>query len=113
MDMQVAIRDAHLCHAVCVQTIRHCLTKGGRHAEPDHVTLLMDCAEICATAANFMLRDSRLHPQVCAACADACDACAASCAQMADEEQMNRCLQACQKCADGCRPHARRAASAA
>jgi hypothetical protein len=31
--------------------------------------LLLDCAEICQTAANFMLRNSELHSRTCAVCA--------------------------------------------
>ena len=46
------------CHDICLQTVSHCLEKGGDHARTEHVTLLLDCAEICQTAANFMLRNS-------------------------------------------------------
>lgn len=56
---------------------------GGRHAEDAHIQLLLDCAEICQTSANFMLRGSELHGRTCAVCADACQRCAASCRQMA------------------------------
>ena len=33
------------------------------------VIVLLDCAEICQTSANFMLRGSPLHTNTCAACA--------------------------------------------
>ena len=47
-----------------------CLEKGGDHTRADHVSLLLDCAEICQTAANFMLRNSELHARTCAVCAE-------------------------------------------
>ena len=63
---------------------------------------MMDCIEICQTAADFMTRGSDLHAAVCAACADVCDACAESC-EMMDDDEMNACAKACRACADSCR----------
>ena len=66
--------------------------------------LLLDCAQICATSADFMLRMSDHHPQVCGVCADICDACARECESMADgAEFMRRCADACRRCAESCR----------
>ncbi len=38
---------------------------GGKHAEPEHLNLLMDCARICVTNADFMLRKSKYYQQTC------------------------------------------------
>ena len=47
------------CHQTCLQTaMGHCLETGGKHVEPVHFRLMMSCAEICQTSANFMLSDS-------------------------------------------------------
>ena len=91
------------CHKACLQTIPYCLQQGGPHAEPNHVRLMMDCAEICQTSANFMLRGSDLHPHICAVCADVCDRCAADCDRMADDTRMAACAEMCRRCADACR----------
>lgn len=56
--MGSGIQAALDCHTTCLETISHCLAKGGDHARPDHIKLLIDCAEICQTAANFMARES-------------------------------------------------------
>jgi hypothetical protein len=80
------------------------LDKGGDHARTEHVTLLLDCAEICQTAANFMLRNSELHSRVCALCAEVCDRCAEDCEKLAaDDDMMRQCAQACRRCAEACR----------
>ena len=107
-EMQKCIEDCKQCHDICLQTaMTHCLPMGGRHVEQEHLRLMMNCAEICQTAANFMLSDSSLHGAVCTACAEVCDACADSCEQLDD---MDACAQACRHCAESCeamgtRPH--------
>jgi hypothetical protein len=87
--------------------IDYCLQKGGRHAEANHVRRLIDCAEMCQTSADFMLRGSELHVYTCGACAEVCNACAKSCESMADDEMMRRCAEACRTCAQECRKMSR------
>lgn len=92
------------CHSICTETVTYCLGMGGRHATQEHIRLLLDCAEICQTSANFMLRGSQLHGVTCEACAEACDRCAQSCEELADgDEQMEACARACRACAESCR----------
>jgi len=101
--MSSGIQAAVDCHIVCLETITHCLGKGGEHANADHIKLLQDCAEICQTAANFMTRQSTLHPETCRVCAEVCEQCAASCEQFGDDDVMRRCAEACRRCAESCR----------
>lgn len=102
-QMQECIDNCTTCHRVCVQTVVFCLEQGGGHAEASHVRLLLDCAEICQTSANFMLRGSELHAYTCGACAEICARCADACERMGDDEQMRRCAEVCRRCADSCR----------
>jgi hypothetical protein len=96
------------CHDMCVQTVPHCFDKGGDHARTEHITLLLDCAEICQTAANFMLRNSEQHARVCAVRAEVCDRCAEDCERLAAGDQMmQQCAQTCRRCADACREMSR------
>jgi hypothetical protein len=101
--MSSAVDAALHCHATCVQTIQHCLQKGGQHAEASHIRILEDCAQICGTSADFMLRNSEMHAQVCGVCAEVCDACAKSCEGMNDDEMMQACIDACRRCSQECR----------
>src|SRR3954465_7738287 len=91
------------CHKACVETIPYCLQQGGPHAHPNHIRVMMDCAEICQTSANFMLRGSDLHVYTCGACAEGCDRCAADCEEMADDSRMAACAEMCRRCAASCR----------
>jgi hypothetical protein len=99
--MQHCIDDCLHCHRTCLQTaMNHCLEAGGRHTEPEHFRLMINCAEICRTSAGFMLSSSSMHGPVCAACAEVCHACAESCEQIGD---MDECVQACRTCMESCR----------
>jgi hypothetical protein len=103
-DLQACIDNCTQCHAICIRTIQHCLGKGGRHAQRDHIRLLADCAQICNTSADFMIRGSDLHPLTCGVCAEICQRCGDECEQMADGDQdMRRCADLCHGCADSCR----------
>src|SRR3954465_15348844 len=76
------------CYWTCRQTaMNQCLETGGEHVAPEHFRLMINCADICATTADFMLSGSRLHGPVCAACAEVCDACASSCANLGDMDE--------------------------
>lgn len=100
-DVQSCIDECLRCHTVCLaDAINHCLQMGGAHAAPDHIRIMLDCAQICATAADFMARGSAYHAQVCRVCAEICAACAASCEAVGS---MDDCVAACRACEAGCR----------
>src|SRR3569623_797999 len=71
-EMQACIDACNECHETCLQMLPYCLRAGGKHIEEQHLRLMINCAEICQTAANFMLSGSPLHGAVCAACAEKC-----------------------------------------
>jgi hypothetical protein len=100
-EMRACIDECQRCHSVCLgMAATHCLELGGRHVEPKHFRLMLACAEICQTSANFMLMMSEHHKRTCAVCAEVCEACARSCEQVGD---MQDCVDACRRCAESCR----------
>lgn len=108
--MRDCIEACNDCSDTCMnEAMTFCLEKGGRHVEPEHVRLMIDCADICRTAADFMLRSSAQHVAVCGVCAEICDACAESCEQVGEMEE---CAQLCRRCADSCRQMARQSGGA-
>ena len=99
--MQQCIETCQQCHRTCLQTaMTHCLTMGGKHVEAQHFRLMVNCAEICQTSANFMASGSKFHQRVCAVCREICAACAKSCEQVGG---MDGCVKACKQCAESCR----------
>ncbi len=99
-DMQSCIDACSSCHQVCLQmAMGHCLESGGKHVEPAHFRLMMNCAEFCQTSANLMLSGSIFSGQFCGMCADVCKACADSCSTL---DGMEDCVLACKACAASC-----------
>ena len=101
LEMQSCIDACIHCHQICLETaMNHCLTSEGQHVEPEHFRLIMNCAEICQTSANFQLSGSAYSIQLCDVCAAICEACAKSCKAIGDMED---CVNACRDCMTSCR----------
>lgn len=99
--MKQCIKHCLECHRICLEmSMNHCLETGGDHVEPEHFRLMVNCADICQTSANFMLSSSKLHKVTCEACAKVCEACAESCAKVGGMEE---CVEACRTCAESCK----------
>jgi hypothetical protein len=106
-DLRACIDNCQRCHGACLSTATYCLEKGGLHLAPGHLRLLYDCADICSTSADFMLRGSDLHHLTCGVCAEVCARCAESCDRLGDDPRMHACAEACRRCAATCREMAR------
>lgn len=100
--MDQCIDDCQHCASLCHACIAHCLQQGGKHADPQHIALLLDCAAICETAAASMAHNSSTHGQLCAACAEICRLCEQSCRALANDGIMKECADACRRCAESC-----------
>jgi hypothetical protein len=100
-DMQTCIDECLQCYKTCLgMAMTHCLETGGKHVEPQHFRLMMACAEICRTAAHFMLLGTSHHKHVCRECAEICAECAKDCERVGG---MDDCVVACRSCAESCK----------
>ncbi len=100
-EMQDCIDACLRCYQTCLgMASNHCLPAGGRHVEPEHLRLMMACAEICRTSAHLMLIGLPEHAHTCRACAEICEDCARSCEAVGD---MQDCVTECRACAAHCR----------
>ena len=95
----VAIAAATDCHQACIEALSWGLQQRGEPAHLLHARLMLDCAQVCATSADFMARASAHHARVCGVCAEVCRACAASCREL---DGMEDCVAACEACAASC-----------
>jgi len=102
-EIQECIQSCWSCRHEC-QTVlfNHCLEMGGKHAEPAHVKIMIDCIQICQLAADAMVRKSSLHEIICATCAEICNACSESCEKL-ESIEMKRCAEFCRRCAESCK----------
>lgn len=105
-EVRECIQNCVDCFRTCSQTLLRCLNMGGKHAEVEHMNLIMDCARICNTSADFMLRNSAYFPQICGLTADICDECGDVCDRF-EADFMKECASVCRRCAESCREMAR------
>lgn len=100
-EMSECIDACLNCHKTCLGlAMTHCLEEGGKHVKPQHFRMMIDCASICATTADFMLHKSQFYRELCGLCATVCAACAEDCARL---DGMEDCVAACRRCAETCR----------
>jgi hypothetical protein len=90
------------CYRICLAMVNHCQVQGGALAEPKQIRLLLDCAEICQTTADFLPRGSNLHLTICNACVVVSLKCAAACEELIEDELMQSCAAACRRAAAAC-----------
>jgi hypothetical protein len=100
-EMEVCLQNCRECQRICLETASFCLQLGSEIASGPVIRLLLDCAEICQTSANFMLRNSDLHGLTCRACAEVCARCATECERISNA-QMQACAEVCRRCAQSC-----------
>ena len=107
MTMAMPMKDCiDLCtasHVMCLETANHVANAVRSAAPVQLIALLNDCAEICQSTANSMIRTSVLHPILCRACAEACERCARECEKQTGDRQLTLCVAACRRCASSCR----------
>jgi hypothetical protein len=100
--MKKCIEECLHCHQVCLQAIRRCLAKGGRHADFNLIRDLTTCAEVCQTTANLMIWGSHLYREACGLCAQVCEQAAMDCAAFENDKEMTACAEVCALCAHVC-----------
>lgn len=101
-EVDRCVDDCLTCASTCNATLAHCLAKGGKHVDAQHIALMLDCAAICEMAAASMSRHSPVHAQLCGACAEVCQACESDCRTFANDPIMQECADVCRRCADSC-----------
>ena len=94
------------CHSLCLSTAmtRHLEETQYRHNLPQHLRLMLDCAAVCAVAADLMAHKSQFHTRFCALCAEVCETCAKDCEQIGFEECAKMCRATAMHCRETARP---------
>jgi hypothetical protein len=94
IEMQQCIQDCLNCSATCKRTAEACKRAGGEHGKAEHVYMLLDCGEICQTAAHFMQHNSPLYGYVCQAALQVANHCGEECDRVGDTDCANACRTA-------------------
>ncbi|WPC39463.1 four-helix bundle copper-binding protein [Clostridium sp. JS66] len=99
---QACIDACNKCAQLCQECFRMCLLEADVKAREHCIMDLVDCAEICSTAACAMSRRSFHVNELCSSCATICDECASECNKF-PQEHCKMCADACRQCANECR----------
>jgi len=103
MPMKDCIDLCWASHVMCLETAAGLTVMGASATALQLAAMLSDCAEICQTTANSMIRRSPLHTVLCQACAEACERCARACGQQGSAPSLARCVESCRSCSESCR----------
>ena len=102
-EMSDCVEKCTQTHGACLELADYCLRKGGPLAQPDTIELFEDCAEMCSTAADFLVRGSPRHALTCSIAAEISEECAIGCEAWPDDPILRQCAQICRTCAESCR----------
>lgn len=100
-SIQECLKNCTYAHAVALETLTYCLAQEG--AMHNHIRTLLDCASMCQTHVDFMMRGSDQYASTARACAEVCERCAAECSSMANDLPMSKCAEACRASMASCR----------
>lgn len=96
------IKKLDICIAACNFCAAACLREEHVAMMAKCISIDIDCAEVCRTAAVLLARDSPHGKHLLKECIELCDACAAECDQH-NHDHCKACAVACRDCAAACR----------
>ncbi len=102
-EMQNCINACMECHKMCMETMTHCMTKGGKQMDMSMMGMMRDCAEMCMMCMNMMMGGSEFAARTCMLCAEMCDRCAMAGEKMSNDAKMMAFAAACRQCAEACK----------
>lgn len=97
-----AIAACYACATVCERCAVACLDDDDPQTMGRCITLGLDCAQMCRTAAAMMSRHSEFVDTICETCGEMCSACAVESSHH-NTQYCRQCAEACQRCARLCR----------
>jgi hypothetical protein len=95
--------DCSNAYNVSLQTLRYCLTQGGKFADPSNLNKIQDCSELCHAVSSFLLRESEMKNDILKICSKACEECNKFCEQFTEDKQMAACGQYAKVAGESCK----------
>lgn len=98
-------KACNACELACEMCASHCamLVAEGHKEHLATLRSCMDCAKVCAAAAQIVAGKGPFSDLICVACAEACKRCGEACEKFADDPMMKMCAEECRKCEKACR----------
>lgn len=99
--LSACIKDCLDCVVTCQACAAAYLQEPDVKMMAGCIALDLDCADVCATAAKLMARNSANAQRYCQLCAEICRACAKECEQH-PADHCQACAKTCLLCAQAC-----------
>jgi hypothetical protein len=103
MMSETMSKEVQQCIEACKESQRCCVAlerSGG--VDSKTIQTAKDCAEICQTCSNFVMRGSYYATAIRKLCAEVCKACAGACDKASQGSIAKECATACRQCAEAC-----------
>ncbi len=102
LEANKCIAALQKCHAVCMRTLSYSGNQIEReyHTHEELRKSMLDCAEMCQAAANFLIRDSDHYLRICREASEICKD-LASISKVID--RMEGVISKCNECIHACR----------
>jgi hypothetical protein len=100
---EACIEACRASQEASLELLTHCIRLQGYYSELGHLRLLEDCARICETTVDFLLRRSEIRTAMLALCADVCERCCRDCERFDYDQRLLAGATAFRRCADHCR----------
>ena|SRR5436853_3950801 len=96
------IKELYNCAIECSRCAAACLNEQDVKMLARCISLDLDCADVCRTAASLLSRGSKHGIHLLSECAELCNICAEECEKHARMEHCRKCGEACRACAEAC-----------
>lgn len=99
-ETRACIEAFQTCEQLCLRTLPFVCNEISRPLQADLVRVILDCAEMCRLAANFLVRDSEHYIRVCREASEICGDLATHCEAV---EGLGGLHSVCDECVAACR----------
>ena len=103
-DRDGCIRAFQRAHEECLSALAHCMDRPALETSGDLYQCLLDCADLCRTAADFLSRASKLSSKICVLASAACDDLVTACRRHADDARLREVSRTARQTAGACIP---------
>lgn len=98
---QDCILSCNKCAQACYECFDACLHEQDVAKRTDCMHSLVECAQMCQTAAATMAMSGKFARENCMLCAKVCEECSRHC-EMHNDEHCQICAEVCRDCAKEC-----------
>lgn len=102
MSVETLVSKVTACQKACNFCFDACLKEENVKMMAECIRSDRECADLCGVVLDFAQRDSKVLPEIVAACIKACQICAEECEKHEHHDHCQACARACRECEAAC-----------